>query len=277
MVSSVHFRWLGVAGIELRVNKKILAIDPFFTRPPAWHLCFGRVVPNHELITENMPDCDYVLVTHAHYDHVMDVPDIVRNTGATALGSPNTCQLLAVCGVPQQQIRRIQGGDQFTLGSFRVEVLMAQHIRTPGFLPGPLPPNLQPPLRLRDYRMDRCFSFLIEVGGLRLLDWCGIRSEPAPPADVLFVAPHGASPFFEALFHAVRPRLVVPVHWEDFFRPLSKPVRPYFKPPRWAFPPLERMEPGRFRSLIEGISPEARVLFPEMFSGYDLHRPMQQG
>lgn len=275
MGSSVCFRWPGVAGIELRVNKKILVIDPFFTRPPARRLWFGRVSPNRELIAEKMPDCDYVLVTHAHYDHLMDVPDIVRNTSAIALGSPNTCQLLAVCGVPQQQIREIKVGDHLTLGSFRVRVLPAQHIRTPGFLPGPLPPNLQPPLRLRDYRMDRCFSFLIEVGGLRLLDWCGIRSEPAPPADVLFVAPYGANSFYKALLHATRPRLVVPVHWENFFRPLSKPVRPYFKPPRWAFPPLERIEPRRFRSLIEGISPEVRVLFPEMFSGYDLHLQMQ--
>jgi len=33
MDQAVWFRWLGVAGIEVRVNEQILAIDPFLTRP----------------------------------------------------------------------------------------------------------------------------------------------------------------------------------------------------------------------------------------------------
>ncbi len=50
------------------------------------------------------PRCDFVLVTHAHWDHLMDVPDVVLNTGATALGSANTCQLLALLGVAPEPI-----------------------------------------------------------------------------------------------------------------------------------------------------------------------------
>jgi L-ascorbate metabolism protein UlaG (beta-lactamase superfamily) len=30
---SLTFRWLGVAGIELKTGEQILAIDPFLTRP----------------------------------------------------------------------------------------------------------------------------------------------------------------------------------------------------------------------------------------------------
>ena len=36
-----EMRWLGVAGIELRVNKQILVIDPFVTRPPFRRMWFG--------------------------------------------------------------------------------------------------------------------------------------------------------------------------------------------------------------------------------------------
>ena len=33
MEPTVRFRWLGVAGIELKANEQILVIDPFVTRP----------------------------------------------------------------------------------------------------------------------------------------------------------------------------------------------------------------------------------------------------
>ena len=54
MEASVWFRWLGVAGIELKVNGEILLIDPFFTRPPAWRMWFGRVSANHKLVAEHI-------------------------------------------------------------------------------------------------------------------------------------------------------------------------------------------------------------------------------
>jgi L-ascorbate metabolism protein UlaG (beta-lactamase superfamily) len=266
----IWFRWLGVAGIELQVNEKILAVDPFVTRPPMRHMWYGRVTPNRALIEDKIRHCDYVLVTHAHWDHAMDVPDVIRSTGAIALGSANTCRLLAACGVPGKKVREIKSGDQITLGEFRVEALPARHIRIPGFSPGPLPTTLRPPLRLRDYRMDSCFNFLIKAAGLCLLDWSSIRPEPAPRAEVLFVRLYGEQAYYEALLDRVRPRLVIPVHWDDLFRPLSRPARPFFKPPGRAFPPLQHMDPTRFKTMIEDMATGVKVLIPEMFRVYDL-------
>jgi len=270
--AQLWFRWLGVAGIELRIKDEILLIDPFFTRPPMRRMWFGHVTPNHDLIAHKIEGCDYILVTHAHWDHVLDVPDVVRNTGAIALGSPNTCGLLAACGVPHQHIREIKSGGRLTLGNFGIEVLAAEHMSIPGFWPGRLPSDMQPPLRLRDYRMDVCVSFLIEVDGLRLLDWSSIQSAPAPPADILFVRLDGRQAYYETMLRAVRPRLVIPVHWDNLFRPVSKPIRPYLKPPRWEFPPLQRMDPTRFKDRIEEMVPEIKVLVPEIFRVYDILR-----
>jgi len=268
--AQLWFRWLGVAGIELRVKDETLLIDPFFTRPPMRRMWFGHVTPNHNLIAQKIEGCDYILVTHTHWDHVLDVPDVVRNTGAIALGSPNTCRLLAACGVPHRHIREIKSGGRLTLGNFGVEVLAAEHMSIPGFSPGRLPNDMQPPLRLRDYRMDVCFSFLIEVDGLRLLDWSSIQPAPAPRADILFVRLDGGQTYYEALLRAVHPWLVIPVHWDNLFQPVSRSIRPYFKPPGWEFPPLQRMDPIRFKDRIEEMDVEARVLIPEIFRVYDL-------
>jgi L-ascorbate metabolism protein UlaG (beta-lactamase superfamily) len=270
MDHAVRFRWLGVAGIELRVNEQILAIDPFVTRPPFRRMWFGRVHADGALVATTIPQCDFVLVTHAHHDHLMDVPDVIQQTGATAFGSPNACQLLSILGVPEGHLHEIKVGDQFTLGHIQVEVLPAEHLKVPGFSPGPLSPRLRPPLRIRDYRMDTCFSFLIEVGGLRWLDWGSVRSEPALLADVLFVMPQQERAYYEALLGVVQPRVVIPIHWDYLFRPLSQPLRPILKPPRLGFPPLERVDLSGFRQLIKQIAPEAKVFIPEIFRPYDL-------
>jgi L-ascorbate metabolism protein UlaG (beta-lactamase superfamily) len=230
----------------------------------------GRVHPDHELIAEKIEHCDFVLVTHAHWDHVMDVPEVIHNTGAMALGSPNTCQLLAVCGVSEERIREIKVGDRLTLGHFRVEVSRAEHMRIPGFSPGSLPPVLQPPLRARDYRMDDNFSFLISIGGYRLLTDPGDRPAGAVGADVLFVSPRRDYAYYESLLRLVQPKVVVPNHWDDLFRPLSKPLRPHYKPPRWVFPPLQRVNLTEFSQMIEQIAPETKILIPEIFRAYDL-------
>ncbi|MHB8280669.1 MAG: hypothetical protein ACYDIA_23950 [Candidatus Humimicrobiaceae bacterium] len=34
MDQSIFLKWLGVAGIELKVNEHVLIIDPYFTRIP---------------------------------------------------------------------------------------------------------------------------------------------------------------------------------------------------------------------------------------------------
>ena len=133
MGKSISFRWLGVAGLEFSANNHVIVIDPYFTRFPLLKLFFGRVQPNRELIAEQIKHCEFVLITHAHFDHLMDVPDVVRNTGATALGSPNACRLLSVCGVPQDRIREIKAGDKLNLAGFGVEVFSAQHVKLPGY------------------------------------------------------------------------------------------------------------------------------------------------
>ena len=265
-------RWLGVAGIELRLNEHILVIDPFVTRPPFRRMLWGRIRSDSGLVATTVPYGDFVLVSHTHWDHVMDVPAVIEQTSATAYGSPNTCQLLTILGVPEEHLHEIKVGDQLTLGMFQVAILQAEHRLVLGrpFATGSLAPNLHPPLRMRDYRMDTCFSFLIEVDGLRFLDWSSEQAHLAPLADVLFVKPLRKPAYYQALLGVVQPRIVIPIHWDDFMRPLSRPLRPMLKSPRLAFQPLARVDLTAFSQLIKRIAPKMQVFFPEIFHLYEL-------
>jgi L-ascorbate metabolism protein UlaG (beta-lactamase superfamily) len=164
----------------------------------------------------------------------------------------------------------VQAGDEVSLHGFDVRVLKAQHIKTPGFEPGPLRPMLQPPLRAGDYRLDDYYSFLISASGYRFLTDPGVRPGELPPADVLFLNPHHDEEQCAALLRQVRPRLVVPNHWDDFFRSLSDPLRPAIIALRWGWPPLKRVDLDEFERVIQRLAPGTRVFRPEIFRVYDL-------
>lgn len=135
MANAVEFRWLGVAGIELNIAGQILTIDPLFTRPPLRRLIAGRVEPETGLVHEKLPLCDHILVSHTHWDHVMDVPALAKQTGAFVYGSPNTCHLLSACGVPIKQIHQVKAGDKLQLGKISVQVFLAKHLNILGSPP----------------------------------------------------------------------------------------------------------------------------------------------
>jgi L-ascorbate metabolism protein UlaG (beta-lactamase superfamily) len=200
----------------------------------------------------------------------MDVPEIVRHTGAISFGSPNTCHLLGVLDVVHERIVEIAPGNLLSLGKIKVLVTPSQHMTVPGqgFAAGDLRRNLRPPLRLRDYRMDFPLGFLVRAAGIRMLHTLSVNPEHAAPADVLFVSAFHEESFYRALLRVVEPRLVVPIHWDDFFRPATKPLRASLRPPRFAFPPAQRIRLDEFQKMVMQAFPQVKVLIPEIFRRY---------
>ena len=267
--SPLCFRWLGTAGLALTVGDVTLVIDPYVTRVPTWQLIFGTLRPDRRRVADYVGHCDDVLVTHAHFDHLLDVPAVLAQPGAVAFGSSNTCRLLAASGVPAAQIREIDAGHTLSLGAVQVDVLSAEHVTFWGrtMARGPLRADVSLPLRAWDYRMDSDFSFLVRAEGGRWLIWSGPGVD-IPPVDVAFV--NALSPGIEDLCRTARPGVIVPIHWDDFTRSLSKPLRPMFYPTGKLTPFVRRFDQVAYRRMLAHAAPGSRVLFPEMFRDYDL-------
>lgn len=269
------YRWLGVAGLEFTCNGYTLLIDPFFTRPGKIALILNRrVQANAQLIAQYITRADAVLVTHPHYDHLLDVPEVLRRTGAPAFGTPNTCALLALHSIPAGQINAIQVGDRLDLGPFLVEVIQTKHASIPlaRLFNGSLPARLRDgkarlPLRLNDYRMDTSYGFRIHVDG-RVLQ---VGKYPAP-ADILFISPYGTRKALAALLDVVQPRWIVPIHWDDFTRPLSKPLLAVpitsAQGPRPFLRPVGRLDMTAYTRYMQSIFPRAQVQVLEIFQQY---------
>ena len=68
--------YLGHASLAIEVNGKNIIVDPFITQ---------NELAKH--IDVNALKADYILITHAHGDHIADVELIAKNTGATIVSN----------------------------------------------------------------------------------------------------------------------------------------------------------------------------------------------
>jgi len=88
-------KWLGHAGFQITSGKgKIIIIDPWLTDNPL-----------ASCKAEDITKADFLLVTHDHFDHIADAAQILKATGATLIGMPETVgRLKEEAGVPDSQI-----------------------------------------------------------------------------------------------------------------------------------------------------------------------------
>jgi len=74
--------------------------------------------PDLAAIDAHVQRADFVLVTHTHYDHVLDVPQIALKTHATVIGTESTENVLRAYKVPEEQLITVRGGEDYEFGAF---------------------------------------------------------------------------------------------------------------------------------------------------------------
>jgi hypothetical protein len=89
---------------------------------------------------------------------------------------------------------------------------------------------------------------------------------------MLFISPYGSRKAQAALLEVVQPRVIVPIHWDDFIRPLSKPLLPMPVTPFQGPLPFRQL-PGKldmiaYTRALQSIYPQGRVQVPERFRVY---------
>jgi L-ascorbate metabolism protein UlaG (beta-lactamase superfamily) len=72
----MKIKYLGHACLSITINDIHLIIDPFITE--------NELAKNIDI---DSLKADYILITHAHQDHILDVERIAKNTGATLISN----------------------------------------------------------------------------------------------------------------------------------------------------------------------------------------------
>lgn len=85
----ISLTWYGTATILLDVNGEKLLFDPFFR--------MNKKLPQPTL--EEFCKVDYIFNTHPHFDHLCDLPQILKNSNAKLYGTPTAYLRLETQGV----------------------------------------------------------------------------------------------------------------------------------------------------------------------------------
>ena len=116
----VTLDWLGCATFRLTIDDLVVFLDAYIDRVP--------LAPPVGLSAAEVDRADYVLVGHAHFDHIAGAETIALNTGARLIGSNETALVLREAGVPESQLLPSQGGERHRLADgVSVEVFPGLH------------------------------------------------------------------------------------------------------------------------------------------------------
>ena len=104
---TVTLDWLGCATYRLSVDGLVIFLDSFMDRV--------STAPAVGLSTAEVTEADFVLVGHAHFDHLAGADVIAKATGAKVIGSFESMRVLREAGVPEAQLIGSQGGEHHRL------------------------------------------------------------------------------------------------------------------------------------------------------------------
>ena len=240
--------FLGVCTLLLDDGESAVMTDGFFSRPALRKVAFGKLAPDLTRIDSALTRLglhgantgrrlDAVLPVHAHFDHVMDSAVVANRTGAVLIGGESAANVGRGAGLGDDRIHVVTPGRPVSHGGFTFVFLESQHC-PPDRYPGRITQPVVPPAKAADYKCGDAWSILVEhdtghtaliqgsagyltgalqghsadvaylgVGQLGILDECYIRE------------------YWAQTVQAVGARRVVLIHWDDFFRPLDRPLR----------------------------------------------------
>jgi len=247
--------WFGTAGFKIESGGRTLLIDPYFTRNRG-------AFPKQALKPSDIHRADLILITHGHFDHIFDVPEIASKTNAAVYCGRGVDQTLIQKGLKAGRIHRvIKDGQTFDFDGLKIQAFFSRHIqfdrwlmiRTLCRMHINLPRYL--PL-LRGYPEGQVLSWRISLEEKVLHHFGSAGASTSElerlgrqALDVLLVPMQGHTHITRiAHRHVVRlaPKIVIPHHQDNFFPPISTLVNtePFVKKVQASHPDITVLIPG---------------------------------
>src|SRR5271165_6919643 len=211
--------WLGVATLLIDDGGSALMTDGFFSRPNLLTVGLSRLAPSLERVIgclerARISRLDAVMPVHTHYDHALDSAVVAARSGAKLIGGESAANIGRGHELPEDQLVVATSGEAIT-------------------------EPLAPPAKVTEYKCGEAWSTLVHhrPTDRRLLIQgsagfvAGALSGQRADAVYLGVGQLGLLPeqymadYWTETVRAVGARRVILIHWDDFFRPLTEPLR----------------------------------------------------
>jgi len=271
----IRITYFGTAGWEITDGKTVILIDPYLSRlrrsdtnKDDKRTVFGDsdfVALDTLTIDRHIIKADFILVHHSHRDHIMDVPYIAKKTGAIIIGHESTANTVRACGITDDHIITVKGGEDFDFGSFSLKVIPSLHSPLDDktyFDSRVFPKDKKSPLRPIDYVEGGSVAFLIRFKGYQILTFGSmnyIENElrGLKPDIAIIGANVSRKEIYDYAGRLMKvlgyPKIVLPTHWDDFTVPFE-------------YPQTEKLEQLKsFIAEIKKASPKTEVLLPKYF------------
>jgi L-ascorbate metabolism protein UlaG (beta-lactamase superfamily) len=287
--NQVVLKYLGTAGWEITDRTTTILIDPYLSRingpaPPgggSGHPLAGDTRPAYGWRDVAQPDvaaidshiqrADFVLVTHTHYDHILDVPHIALKTRAAVIGTESTENVMRAYAIPEQQLITVRGGEDYQFSSFSLKVIPSIHSPLDHkhyFSSATAPAGMKAPLTLEQIHPEGgTLAYLIRFHGHQILAFGGMnyveREIVGLEPDVALVgAAASRKEIYDYSGRLMRdlhyPAIVLPTHWDNFLAPYGASQQPA----------LEALQ--SFVQEIVAASPKTKVIVPKYFEAIPL-------
>jgi L-ascorbate metabolism protein UlaG (beta-lactamase superfamily) len=236
----MELTWLGTAGFQIKTGRQVFLIDPYLSRNTAAR-------PRQPFTPEDLSDTDHIFVSHGHFDHIFDIPAIASRTGCRVYCCPVAAETLRQNGLRGDLIHEVKQDDYpVALEGYQARAFYSHHVkfdrwllaktlarinfRIPRYLP-----------LMKAYPAGQVLSWQFEIEGRILQHFGSAGSTPEElerlneqKIDILFVPLQGHTRICDIALRylqALKPRMVIVHHQDDFFPPISTyvDIRPFIK------------------------------------------------
>lgn len=173
---TLQVRWLGTTVHFIQLGSMAVMTDPYFSHFRASRAFFGKIHSDAASVrrfTHDLPAPDAIFIGHAHYDHMLDLAEVVRQRSWDSVpiyGGPTVGYIAAGYGVGLEQRCHIPiESPQWTAISdgLSYRAFAAQHAHhLPGifFFPGTLTaPRQTPPTSAWEFPVGETFTYLFRL------------------------------------------------------------------------------------------------------------------
>ena len=257
--------FLGTTTLLFDDGETQIMIDGFFSRPSLLKAA-GKMETDTKIVDAVLKKAKVerlkaLFVAHSHYDHAFDAATVVQKTQAKLLGSASTLNIGRGGELKDEQMELYDPGKELTVGKFTVTVFKGKHSAPVKGINDDLGQTIDKPLKqpatFKDYKEGGSFDFLIQRGdrAILVMPSCNYVEGALDKvrADVLFLGTGSLGKqtrefqdaYYDNTVKKVKPQLVIPIHWDNFFQPLSDHL---------VFPgPLVDNGPAAFDFLIDRL------------------------
>ncbi|WP_202469466.1 MBL fold metallo-hydrolase [Streptomyces sp. SID2888] len=279
----VELRWLGVSGWEIVIDgDRSILFDPYLSRIPCTDrtgaldprlpLRPDRALVEHVATANLAGPPELILLSHGHFDHVADVPQLLareawKKTRIRTVCDETVRHLLTAMDTPRARVDdviQVKGGEYLQFDGYTVEVFRSLHSQFADhgyFAPGRRPTPPPQPTTIGDLVEGDTLAYQVSVdGGPSILlmgasnfverELAGIRPEVALVPMTSHSAVHR---YLERLLAAVgNPALLFPCHHDDMTTPLTSGSSAL----------AASVGPSAARELSQAAAPGSHVLTP---------------